>query len=218
MKNEDHKKYLYWAVTVLGVVLCAIAFFFVLFKLDSFRHFLGEIIGILKPFIYGLAMAYILVPVFNFANRHLLPLLRKRTKSEVHAVRIAKALSTAFAMAFLILIVVGLLWMVLPQLVTSIMGVVNTLPTSISKVSLWLQGVLTDNPEIEATAMQFYQEAIDTLTAWVKTDMLPQLNSLMSGLWGTVTFLKKYSDRTVRLPVCAEQQGALRGAVQEADL
>lgn len=190
MKNGEERKYLYWALTVLAVVVCSIAFFFMLFKLDAFMKFLGQLIDIFKPFIYGLVMAYLLVPVFNWCYRMLVPIIKKHAKSDLHAVRIAKALSTACSMVFLILIVVALLWMVLPQLVTSIMGVADSLPGSIRKVSEWLQNILANNPEIEKTAMEFYQEGIDTLTQWVKTDMLPQLNSLMNGLWGTVTFLK----------------------------
>lgn len=190
MKNGENKKYVYWGLTALSVIACSIALYFVLNKPEIFGKFFGELIAIFKPFIYGLVMAYLLVPVFNFCYQTLEPWIGKHMKNRRQASRIAKALSTSFSILFLVLIVVALISMVLPQLVTSIMGLVDTLPVSIRKVSVWLQDILANNPEIETTAMQFYQEGIDTLTMWVKTDMLPQLNSIMNGLWGTVTFLK----------------------------
>ena len=88
------------------------------------------------------------------------------------------------------LVVGALISMVLPQLISSIMGLVDTLPDSIRNVTNWLQNLLADNPEIEQTAMQFYQEGINTLTVWVKNDMIPQLTTLMSSLVGTFNFFK----------------------------
>lgn len=199
MKNSEHKKYLYWAVTVLGVVACSILFFFALFKADVFAKLITQMIAIFKPFIYGLVLAYLLIPIFNFSYRHLEPWARKHAKTELRAKRITKALSTSISMLSALLVVSALISMVLPQLVTSIIGLADTLPGSIRNVTVWLQNVLADHPEFETAALDVYQEGINALISWFKTDMLPQLNSVVTGLWGTITFLK---DVLVGIFVC----------------
>ncbi len=203
MKNGAYKKYLYWGLTVLGVVACSGILLFILFRMGSVRHFLARLTAIFKPFIYGLAMAYLLLPVFNFAARHIEPFFRRHMKSPLKAKRVAKACSTATSILFLLLIITGLIWMVLPQLIASVIGLVDTLPESFRKITLWLETTLANNPKIEDFVLNFSEEAVTTLTQWIKVDMLPQinnqLNSVMNGLWETITFFK---DILVGLFVC----------------
>lgn len=203
MKNGAYKKYLYWALTVLGVVTCSSILFFILFRMGSVRQFFATLTTIFKPFIYGLVMAYLLLPVFNFADQHIEPFFHRHMKSPLKAKRVAKACSTAISILFLLLIITGLIWMVLPQLVTSVVGLVDTLPDSFRQATQWLQTTLANNPKFEDFIVNFSEEAVTTLTQWVKIDMLPQLNnqlnSVMNGLWDTITFFK---DILVGLFVC----------------
>lgn len=190
MNEGPYKKYFCWGITVLSVVTISIVFFFTIFKLGAIGNAIQKIAQILMPFVYGLVIAYLLVPSFNFFHRLLYPILAKKVKIPRKAAKITKGLSTMISMLLGFLIVGALISMVLPQLVNSIVGLVDTLPDSIRKVTVWLQNLLANNPKIETTAMQFYQEGIDTLTIWIKNDMIPQLTSLMSGLVGTFNFFK----------------------------
>lgn len=190
MREGPQKKFFYWGVTIVSVVAISILFFFAIFKMEAIGHFIGQIFNILMPFVYGLVIAYLLIPSFNYFYRKLYPVLKKKAKTPQRAARLAKGLSTLISMLLGMLIVGALISMVLPQLVNSIIGLVDTLPASIRNVTLWLQNLLANNPEIEKTAMQFYQEGVDTLTVWIKNDMIPQLTSLMNGLVGTFNFLK----------------------------
>jgi predicted PurR-regulated permease PerM len=66
----------------------------------------------------------------------------------------------------------------------------DLLPKSIQKASDFLQETLHSYPELESMATQVYQEAVNWITAWIKTDMLPQLTNVMNGLLGTLTVAK----------------------------
>ena len=66
MKHDSFKTYLHWGLTAFGVVALSILFFFSLFKAGALVHFFQTLLGILMPFVYGLAMAYLLTPVFNW--------------------------------------------------------------------------------------------------------------------------------------------------------
>lgn len=192
MKHDSFKTYLHWGLTAFGVVALSILFFFSLFKVGALVHFFQTLLGILMPFVYGLAMAYLLTPVFNWLHARFAPALQKHVKNPRRAARAAKFLSTALSVLLALLLVAALLWMVLPQVISSIVGLVesNLLTNSIQNVTGWIEDTLQNNPQFEAAAQRVYAEAVAALTAWVKTDMLPQLTNLMSGLLGTLTFFK----------------------------
>ena len=192
MKHDSFKTYLHWGLTAFGVVALSILFFFSLFKAGALVHFFQTLLGILMPFVYGLAMAYLLTPVFNWLHARFAPALQKHVKNPRRAARAAKFLSTALSVLLALLLVAALLWMVLPQVISSIVGLVesNLLTNSIQNVTGWIEDTLQNNPQFEAAAQRVYAEAVAALTAWVKTDMLPQLTNLMSGLLGTLTFFK----------------------------
>ena len=193
MKHDSFKTYLHWGLTAFGVVALSILFFFSLFKVGALVHFFQTLLGILMPFVYGLAMAYLLTPVFNWLHARFAPALQKHVKNPRRAARAAKFLSTTLSVLLALLLVAALLWMVLPQVISSIVGLVesNLLTNSIQNVTGWIEDTLQNNPQFEAAAQRVYAEAVAALTAWVKTDMLPQLTNLMSGLLGTLTFSKE---------------------------
>ncbi len=193
-RHDSFKIYLHWGMTAFCVIALSFLFFFSLFRVGSLVQSLKTAMGVLMPFVYGGVFAYLLNPLFNRIHGWLLVVLQKRAKPKPsrRAARAAKALSTALSVLLALLVVGALVWMVLPEVVSSVIGLVesNLLPDSIQRVTEWIDKMLRDNPELEAAAQQVYAEAVSTLTSWMKTDMLPQLTSLMSGLMGTLTFVK----------------------------
>ena len=181
--------YIEWGLTALGVIVACVLVVFVLFRMTTIWGIVKKFFSILSPFIYGFVMAYLLMPVFNMLYRNLQPPMSRKFKN---GTRLAKGLCSALTLAFGLAVVGVLLWMVLPQVISSIVGLVesNLLTNSIQNVTGWIEDTLQNNPQFEAAAQRVYAEAVAALTAWVKTDMLPQLTNLMSGLLGTLTFFK----------------------------
>ena len=181
--------YIEWGLTALGVIVACVLVVFVLLRMTIIWGMIKKFFSILSPFIYGFAMAYLLMPVFNMLYRNLQPPMSRKFKN---GTRLTKGLCSALTLAFGLAVVGVLLWMVLPQVISSIVGLVesNLLTNSIQNVTGWIEDTLQNNPQFEAAAQRVYAEAVAALTAWVKTDMLPQLTNLMSGLLGTLTFFK----------------------------
>lgn len=192
MKRDSFKIYLHWGMTAFCVIALSILFFFSLFRVRELVSSLRAAVGVLMPFVFGAVIAYLLNPLFNRIYAVVLPFLKKRSKKPLAAARAAKALSTALSVLVALLLVVALFSMVLPQVIASIIGLVESdlLPNSIQRATVWFEDTLRANPALEAAVQQVYTEAVDALTSWVKTDMLPQLTNLVSGLMGTLTFAK----------------------------
>ena len=90
VKHDSFKTYLHWGLTAFGVVALSILFFFSLFKAGALVHFFQTLLGILMPFVYGLAIAYLLTPVFNWLHARFAPALQKRVKNPRRAARARK--------------------------------------------------------------------------------------------------------------------------------
>ena len=150
MKHDSFKTYLHWGLTAFGVVALSILFFFSLFKAGALVHFFQTLLGILMPFVYGLAMAYLLTPVFNWLHARFAPALQKHVKNPRRAARAAKFLSTALSVLLALLLVAALLWMVLPQVISSIVGLVesNLLTNSIQNVTGWIEDTLQNSSKL----------------------------------------------------------------------
>ena len=71
MKHDSFKTYLHWGLTAFGVVALSILFFFSLFKVGALVHFFQTLLGILMPFVYGLAYGLSADPVFNWLHARL---------------------------------------------------------------------------------------------------------------------------------------------------
>ncbi len=189
MKNEANKKYVYTGLTVLSVVIISITFFFILFKFKSILSIFSILASAFRPFAYGLIFAYLLTPIFNFFYQRTLPFFQKHTK---HPKKNSKLYSTLLTMFIAFFIIAGLLYLVLPQIVTTIAGLIenNTLQESLDHLLIWLQQTLATHPELEVSATDLYRQIVETITVWMKNDMLPQLNSVMVGVMGTLTLAK----------------------------
>ena len=161
--------YIEWGLTALGVIVACVLVVFVLFRMTMIWGIIKKFFSILSPFIYGFVMAYLLMPVFNMLYRNLQPLMSRKFKN---GTRLAKGLCSALTLAFGLAVVGVLLWMVLPQLVTSITSLVDSMDLYMNEISGWVASLLHNNPEIEHSFMR-----------------LPQLGNMMSGVVTTVNVL-----------------------------
>lgn len=74
---------------------CCTVFFFLVLRYKGVADTWHLITGALQPIIIGLGLAYLLNPVMKFQERHWLPFLKKKMKSEKSAAKVARGLSIA---------------------------------------------------------------------------------------------------------------------------
>ena len=67
MKYKWDKKYLYWGITALAVIIAARLLDAIFISGTTvFGSFISKLLGALSPVFYGFAFAYLLNPVENF--------------------------------------------------------------------------------------------------------------------------------------------------------
>ena len=175
------------------VIITSIIIFYCLSNLSHIWKAASALVKLLMPVIYGLVIAYLVNPLMVFYSNCFYKLFGRKIPEEdekrlVRYRKCTKAVSIILAMITGFLIITVLLWMLIPQVVNSIITLVNTLPDQIQeyyhKVSKWVM----NNPYIAnqfQDALLHLTDSLDEWTQkdlfpWLQTGLLPNVNSLAS--------------------------------------
>ena len=131
MKDPRRERYLYGMIAGFGAISLSILFFFLLFRLQGIGKVLGELSGILAPFIYGGVMAYLLRPLCNALEAFFQLRFPKKLR------RFANAAAVMSSLIIGILVIYALLTMVLPQLYNSLMILWEAIPSKLDQLIRW---------------------------------------------------------------------------------
>lgn len=182
MKNDKYRTYIYWGVTALTVLLLLVAAVFVVMRWSLVAALGAKIANILAPVIYGAVFAYLLNPVYNRVQAAVMKMTEKIITQEEGRKRLGGFLGTLASLFLLVAVVVGLISMLIPQLINSISGVMETLPASINNLEIWLEKVLADNPDLEQQVMQHYGTAADYLQNWLTNVVVPNIYRIIGSV------------------------------------
>ena len=129
----DNKKtfwgYFIQSLTGAGSLILAIVFFFILYNLGRFFTGVGIMIDILMPLFYGMVIAFVLGPLCEWFERGiggLLPPAKREDRRQTLLCALGVFCSEILALAVVIILLV----LVLPQLFSSIVSLVNSVPAA----------------------------------------------------------------------------------------
>ena len=194
MKNQRFRLYINWGLTALAVIACSVLFAFALSKASDIFGVIGMIIKILMPIIYGGVLAYLMLPIYNFTYSLVCKKTVRLFKVQKVRNRIGKMAATLVSLLLLIFVVSGLFWMIIPQILDSILGFQDSLTVYINNLTLWLSKLLQDNPSLEQAIMPHFNEAVMKFQTWMTTDLVPSIyliiDRVSTGVINIVTVVK----------------------------
>ncbi len=161
------------------VIVACIAFGFIVLRLDSIIEGFQVLLGILKPILIGVILAYILNPVMksfeNFFYR-----VFKKDNSDPKAQKQIRSIALLITIILFLVIIGILLAAILPDLVVSISNLIADLPGYVSSVSHWISQLSVDDKyQVYVQQMLDQTEHAET---WVKTNLSGQLNAVVATL------------------------------------
>ena len=184
------KKYLYWGITAFCVITCSILFYMALNYLDELKQGLTRLLEILSPFIFGLVIAYLLNPLVKLLkNRVFGPLFDRLFRKTEKGSRAARMISVILAEIFMLALITGLFFLIIPQLYSSIETIVVNSPTYIESLTNWATKLLADYPEISKYVAQTLGDVNTNIISWLQTTILPKLGSLLSNVGTGVRYV-----------------------------
>ncbi len=180
--NLNIRPYLAIGLTAFLVIVGSLLFFFVIDRYHGFTAIVSKMIGILQPITIGLVIAYLMTPIVNFEERHLLPLAQKKMKDPEKAKKLVRVISVLGALIFFVLIIAVLLLMVIPELYKSINGMIGTLPKQVNDFMDWLNEYVSSDSDISSYLEVGLTKSTEFFENWAKTDFLPQTKNIMVGV------------------------------------
>ncbi len=197
MKYPINEKYRHIGITAFLVIAASLLFYYGIFHMSSLLAGIRKGVSILSPLIYGVGIAYVLIPVVNFLeNTVIFPLLKKNhIELQKKGIRWMRWICVIFSALFFLFIIVALLMMIVPQLIQSIAGLIYSFPSYVAS----MQKLITSNiselslrPETQEQIMEVINQAQEFLT----NNLLPQLQELFqnvtNGVFDVIVFLKNF--------------------------
>ena len=200
------KKYLYWGVTAFCVIACSILFYMALPYLPVIGTALKSLARILSPFIWGLIITYLLSPLYKgLYQGFFLPLTEKLSgKKKKGSPKLAKGLSVLLSIIVFLAMITALVYLIIPQLYSSVETIVNNSPGYIDKLSEWSKNTLANYPELRDFVIEKFEEINTNLFTWIRDTILPGLGSFVSNITaGVYYFLRAVYNIVIGIIVSA---------------
>lgn len=182
MKYQIEKKHISIGIVTFAVVAASIVFFFILYRMHGFMDVVSKFVSILMPFVYGLVMAYLLCPVYNwtFSQSKKIKFLKKGKKDRSNMY--SRVNATLVSMITLTVILISLMWMIIPGLIDSITGLVKTLPEQINDFIEWANVSLDKLTKGNGMMASVAGSILDAGRTWVENTIIPGSESLITTL------------------------------------
>lgn len=200
MKDQRFSKYIYMGLTAVSVIAVSILLVFLFLERTVVWGYLNKIASILSPIILGAVLAFLLAPVYNVGRNWVSEAGKGKKKN---AEWFGKTVGTLASLLLLSVTVVSLCYMLIPQLYSSIIGIINTMPTYIENIYNFLTDVFENNPELEKNVLTAYERVVEWAVSWVNESLLPNFQNLKgfqgiekilggvsSGVVGIINFVK----------------------------
>lgn len=169
-------------MTVFVIVAACILFYFALLRLGHISDVIFKIIDVLKPVLYGCVIAYLLNPIVKRVDAFLIPKLQERMKKPEKAEKVSRSVGIFVSLIILIVLITVLLNMLIPELYSSIRNMVLTLPKQVNDALDKINSIQLEDSTTVAILKNALEEGTTMLTNWLRTDLMTQVNSLMSNL------------------------------------
>lgn len=172
MKVEFDKKYFTIAVYSFSVIAAAIVFYLLVSNLSHVIHYISAIADVLFPFVLAFGLAFVLNCILKFVETKLLFKLQKRKK-------LRRALGLLITYLFASLLIVVFAYSVLPQIISSVAALVNSIPDFTEQVTQMLEQIKSTSSFISDQT----DEIINSITQFF-TRSAQLLNSVLPYLLG----------------------------------
>lgn len=181
MKLKFENKYIKWGVTAFCVIALSVIFFFMILRNEGLADAVNKMTSILTPFIYGLVMAYLLCPLYNLSVRTFSKVKWPKIHKKDRSVTIAKGLASVISVVVVLGIITGILILIIPQMIESIISITKSLPDSIAQFSEWLRS-LSKATQLTGPVERWVNHTAESFAKWVSNNLVPEYDSIVSGV------------------------------------
>jgi predicted PurR-regulated permease PerM len=175
----------------------SIVFFFLILRYDGLNSGFSKIISILKPFVYGGVIAYLLKTPCNWIEGKLEKFLPTKRQG------LAKGLSVISVLLISFLVIYLLMVMIIPALVESLVAIAQGIPGVLTQAEKTVSKYAQDNPVV----VRYVDQLLHTIKIkgpdWIRNTILPNLSGAVGGVAGAFgSILMVFYNLFIGLIVC----------------
>lgn len=191
MNKESWNHYFKIGVTAFVTVASCITFFFLLYRFEEISAFMGEIVKSAEPIIIGLVLAYLLMPTKRTIEKIVYRFLRKKKVQKEKAKEIAKCIAITGSIIFLFIIIGVLIAILVPALLTSIFGLIDTMPYYIDSFVNWIEEIGLADSSVAVLIGDAITSLTSELQTWAKNEILPLVQEYIGQITSGVLAVAK---------------------------
>lgn len=170
---------------ILLIVIIGILVYWALQNLGMIFGGISTLIGILSPFILGVGIAFILNVILNIVENKWLKSRKKNKRKTSILDKVKRPVAILISLLILIAIVMFVMFMVIPELITTLKSLITYLPSIATDTQNWLYGMLDNYPQVSEMINSINWKGIDeqtmqTIQSWAGSVVSSSLNVLVS--------------------------------------
>ena len=190
MKMKPEKNQITWGITIFAVAVAIMLVYYAIFDGKNLIRSLSSIVNSLSGIILGVIIAFILIPLLEGIEKHLLIPIYKKRGYDISFAENAnwkkrkqmRAIAVLLTMLIFILIIYLLIMIIMPQLVSSIREIINNLPVYIRNIDEYSNTLLINNPDlqelIDSQLTTYYATLSSFITSHIKP-LLPEMGTIV---------------------------------------
>ena len=133
-------------------------------------------------------------------------------KKPEKAQRFARAMSVLLSEIIFLAIIVAIVYLIIPQLVSSITTIVENSSTYIANTTTWIEQLLSDNPEIEKYVLDVFNNVSEDLKNWLTNTVLPGIGNIAASVTtGIISVVKALYNLVIGIIVSIYILGNIEG-------
>ena len=191
--NKETKSAWQKGIVAFLVIAASILFFFFVYRFDAVWGAVSRVIKVLSPITFGLVISYLLNPLVDLFNKKLFPKIFRRKKNDFELGSGHNMLAVCLSLIIFVIIIVGIIVLIIPQLINSFSKVVDTLPDQIDRLIKWGDKILKENKTLETA----FKRVLTYEKKWLKNDLAGFISAgaeyFASGVMGVLNFLKNFA-------------------------
>ncbi len=192
-KKKIKSSYFRFGLTAFIVVAACVLLYFCVLRISGIFSFLNKVFAVLEPVIIGFVIAYLVNPISNAVENLLKKLVDKKIKdNKTGWYKACNAVGVIIALLTFTVIIFLIVYLIVPQFVTSVSNVIDTVPGQIDKLIKWTNSMLTKSTTVKKTLIS----VLNYEKKWLQTDFTKYVakyaTNVANGVWSVVKFLKNF--------------------------
>ena len=197
------KAYFKQGLSFFWIGLALIICYYFINHFDVISRGISKVNGILTPFYLGIIMAYLLCPVYNATVKGLYGFIKDKMKTPYKALKLSRVVGTVVAVLVIMVLVVGLILMIIPNLYESVSTLVPRLPLYFNSTINMIESHLNSDNEVSNYIMGNLDNLSSKAMEWVQNKLVPASEVIIARVSsGVVATIGGILDCVIALIIC----------------